>query len=82
MLIGAEPHDVLHTGPVVVAPVEDDDLAGRREMRHVALQVHLGFLPVRGRRQGRNAEDARAWLTRSVIALIAPPLPAASRRAR
>ena len=61
VLLGrAEAHDVLDAGPVVPAAVEDHDLAGRREVLDVALHVHLGLLPVRGRGQGEDAKDARA----------------------
>ena len=60
LLLGAEPHHVLDAGAVVPAAVEDHDLAGRREVRHVALHVHLALLAVRRRRQRHEAEDARA----------------------
>src|SRR5262249_3559874 len=40
--------------------VEDDDLAGGREMRQIALDVHLRLLAVRWRRQGDDAEDTGA----------------------
>src|SRR4029453_6696741 len=65
MLLGcAEAHDVLDAGAVVPAAIEDHDLAGRREVLHVALHVHLGLLPVRGRGQGEDAKDARAHACR------------------
>ena len=53
-----------------------DDLPGGREVLQVALQVHLALLAVR--RRGAPPRNTRG-LTRSVIALIVPPFPAASR---
>ena len=44
LLLGAVAHHRLDAGPVVPTAVEDHDLAGRREVRHVALDVHLGLL--------------------------------------
>ena len=46
-----EPHDLLHPGPVVPAPVEEDDLTGGREVGDVTLEVPLRPFPV-----GRGAE--------------------------
>jgi hypothetical protein len=60
LLLAAEPHHELHAGPVVPAAVEDHDLAGGGKVGQVALQVELGLLAVRRRRQGDLAEDARA----------------------
>ena len=59
LFLRAEPHHVLDAGAVVPAPIEDDDLASGREMLQVALQVHLGLLPVGGGRQGDDPEHAR-----------------------
>jgi hypothetical protein len=59
LLLRAETHDVLDAGPVVPAAVEDHDLAGRRQVRNVALQIQLSLLPVRWRRQCHDAEHAR-----------------------
>ena len=42
----AEPHHPLDAGPVVPGPVEQHDLAGRRQVRDVALEVPLGRLPL------------------------------------
>ena len=47
----AEAHHPLDPGTVVPAAVEDDDLAGRREVRDVALDVHLRLLALGRRRQ-------------------------------
>ena len=55
-----EAHDALHAGAVVPAAVEDDDLAGRRQVRQVALHVHLSLLAVGGRGQRNRPEDPRA----------------------
>ena len=52
LLLGAELHDLLHPGPVVPAPVEQDDLAGRRQVGDVALEVPLRPLTVRGGPEG------------------------------
>ena len=77
LLVGAETHDPLDAGAVVPAAVEDHDLATRREVRQVALDVHLRLLALGRRRERHDAEHT--GLTRSVIALIVPPLPAVSR---
>ena len=50
LFLGAEPHDVFDTGPVVPATVKDDDFPGRREVLEISLDVHLRFLAVGGRR--------------------------------
>ena len=73
----AEAHDALDAGAVVPTAVEDHDLARRRQVGDVALDVHLGLLALGRGRQGDDAEDARA--DPPVMALIVPPLPAASR---
>src|SRR6185437_13282017 len=53
LLLGAEAHDVLDAGPVVPAPVEQDDLAGGGQVLRVALEVPLGALPFgRGGQRG------------------------------
>ena len=59
LLVG-EAHHALHARPVVPAAVEDDDLARRREMGQVALDVHLRLLALGRRGQGDDAEVARA----------------------
>ena len=60
MAFVAEAHDPLHASPVVPASVEDDHLAGGREVAHVALEVHLRLLPVGRRREGDDSEHAGA----------------------
>src|SRR5271169_2647074 len=44
LLFRAEAHHLLDSGPVVPRTVEEDDLARRREMRDVALDVNLSLL--------------------------------------
>ena len=56
----AEAHHPLDAGAVVPAAVEDDHLAGRREVRHVALDVHLGLLPLGRRGQRHDPEHPGA----------------------
>ncbi len=60
LVLGAEAHHALDAGAVVPAAVEDDDLARRRQVRDVALAVHLGLLAVGGRRQRDDAKHSRA----------------------
>ncbi len=60
LLLAAELHHVLDAGAVVPASIEDDDLARCREMRDVALHVHLRLLAVRRRGQRDVTEYARA----------------------
>ena len=60
LLLGAEAHDVLNAGAVVPAAVEDHDFSGRREMREVALHVHLRLFPVGRGGQRDQSEGARA----------------------
>src|SRR5262249_32100430 len=59
LFLAAETHDVFHTGAVVPAAVEDDDLTGRREMSHVALDIHLALLAIGGGGQRHDTEYAR-----------------------
>ncbi len=56
----AEPHHIFNAGAVVPTAVENHDFAGRRKMLHIALHIHLGFLPVGGRRQCHHPEHTRA----------------------
>src|SRR5262249_3525241 len=55
----AKPHDVLHQGTVVPAPVEKHDLACRREVRKIALDIQLAFLTVGWRGKRDHPENAR-----------------------
>src|SRR5262249_25419485 len=79
LLLGAEAHHALDAGTVVPGAVEDHDLAGRRKMRHVALQVHLRLLAVGRRRQRDDAEHPRTdalgdGLDRAALAGAIAPL--------
>src|SRR5262249_11780839 len=58
-LRGAEVHDILDAGPVIPAPVKDDDFAGCREMLHIALGIKLRFFAIGWSRQGDQMEHAR-----------------------
>jgi hypothetical protein len=73
LLLGAEAHDALDARAVVPAAVEDHDLAGRGQVRQVALGVHLRLLAVGGRRQGDHAEDPRAHALRDRLDRSALP---------
>ena len=60
MLFGrAEPHDRLNDGTVIPRPVKQDDFTGRRQMRHIALEVPLGLFAVGGFGQSDDPPDAR-----------------------
>jgi len=67
LLFGTESHDVLNTGAVVPATVEDDDFAAGRKVPQVALPVELRLLAFGGRRQGDQPEDARAHLLQNAL---------------
>jgi hypothetical protein len=69
---GAEAHDPFDTGPVVPTPVEDDDLASRRQVRDVPLDVHLRLLALGRSRQGYDAENRRAHAIRYRLDRAAP----------
>lgn len=66
LLFGAEAHDAFNAGTVIPAAIENDDLTSRGEMRDIA-------------GAGRATTRKTLGLTRSVIAFMVPPLPAASR---
>jgi hypothetical protein len=70
-------HNVFDAGAVVEAMVENGDLSGGGKTLDVALNVHLGLL----RSEGAGSATTRKTrgLTRSVMVLIVPPLPPASR---
>jgi hypothetical protein len=69
-------HDYFHAGPIVPAPVENDDFTGTREVLDKTLAVNLCLFPIR--RSSQRHYPEHAGLTRWVMALITPPLPAAS----
>ena len=56
----AEAHHALDARAVVPAAVQDHDLAGRRQVRQIALDVHLALLALGRRGQRDDAEHARA----------------------
>src|SRR6202162_4709925 len=56
LLRRAEPHDALHTGPVVPTAMENPRLACRRHMLYVTLDVHLRFFSFGRRRQCHNSK--------------------------
>ena len=60
LLVAAEAHHPLDARPIVPGAIEQDDLAGGREMSHVALDIHLALLAARRRRQCHVLEHARA----------------------
>ena len=60
LFLGGIAHHPLDPGPVVPTAVEEHDLTGRRQMREVALDVHLRLLALGRRGQRDHAEDARA----------------------
>ncbi len=62
-----KPHHPLHTRAVVPAAVKDHHFAGSRQMRNVALDVHLRLLALGRRRQRHDAEDARAGAFRDPL---------------
>ena len=57
LLLGAEAHHPLDAGAVVPAAIEDHDLARRREVPDVALDVHLRLLALGRRGERHHAED-------------------------
>jgi hypothetical protein len=67
LLVGAEAHDALDAGAVVPAAVEQHDLARRRQVRHIALEVPLRALAVVGRRKRRDAAHARIQPLRDAL---------------
>src|SRR6185437_16764474 len=60
VLLGAKPHHPFHSGAVVPTAVEYDHFAGCREVREIALHVHLGFLSLSRSRQCYNPEHSGA----------------------
>ena len=60
LFLRAKAHHIFHASAVVPTAVEYHDLARRREMRHVTLDIHLRLLAVRRRRQRHKSKDARA----------------------
>ena len=78
LLRGAEAHHPLDAGAVVPAAVEDHDLAGGREVRRCSAGCTSATSPARSAPGSATTRNTRG-LTRSVMRLIVPPLPAVSR---
>ena len=60
LFLRAKAHHIFHASAVVPTAVENHDLARRREMLHVTLEVHLRLLAVGRRGQRHKSEYARA----------------------
>src|ERR1051326_6647511 len=60
LLLGAEAQHPLHAGAVIPAAVKDHHFARRRQVRQIALDVHLALLAFGRRGQRDYAEHARA----------------------
>ena len=77
--LGGEAHHPLDAGTVVPAAIEDHDLAGRRQVRKIALHIHLRLFALGGRGERDDAEHARAHplrdrLDRAALAGAVAPL--------
>jgi hypothetical protein len=59
VIFRAELHHPLDACPIVPASVEDDDFPGRRQMPHIALNIHLRLLALGRRRQRDDAKHTR-----------------------
>src|SRR5580698_7290706 len=59
LCLGAEAHDPLDAGAVIPTAVEEHHLAGRGQMRYIALEVPLRFLALSRRAQSHY--PANAW---------------------
>src|SRR6516165_4711341 len=57
-LLSAEAHDALNACSVVPAPVEQKDLTGRGQFRHISLEIPLPALPLGRSGEGDDAADA------------------------
>ena len=58
--VGREAHDALDAGPVVPGSIEERDLASRRELFDVALEVPLSALGLVG--NGKRDMTGEAWV--------------------
>ena len=56
-VIAAKAHHPLDAGPIIPTAVKEHDLAGRRQVGDVALEIPLGFFAVGGRRQSGHAAN-------------------------
>src|SRR6516225_4534006 len=78
-LLCAEAHDALNAGAVVPAPVEQNDLTGRGQFRHISLEIPLPALPLGRSGKGDDAADAGVQricnaLDDATLARCIPPL--------
>src|SRR6516162_8367032 len=77
-LLCAKAHDALNAGAVVPAPVEQNDLTGRGQFRHISLEIPLPALPLGrsgGRRRGtRGVQRICNALDDATLARCIPPL--------
>src|SRR6516162_3635938 len=78
-LLCAEAHDALNAGAVVPAPVEENDLTGRGQFRHISLKIPLPALPLGRSGEGDDAADAGVQricnaLDDATLARCIPPL--------
>src|SRR6516164_7695041 len=78
-LLCAEAHDAFNAGTIVPAPVEENDLTGRGQLRYVSLKIPLSTLPFGGRGEGDDAADAGVQricnaLDDATLARCIPPL--------
>src|SRR3954462_15302502 len=60
LIVVAESHHSLDPRPIIPRAVEENDLACRRELRHVTLEIYLRLLAVRGCGQCHVPVDAWA----------------------
>ena len=60
LLLGGKTHDGLNAGAIVPTAIEDNDLAAGWKLFDVTLNIHLAPLPLGGRRQSHDTENARA----------------------
>src|SRR5215471_10753040 len=78
-LLCAEAHDALDASAVVPAPVEQNDLTGRGQFRHISLEIPLSALPLGRSGEGDDAADAGVQricnaLDDATLARCIPPL--------
>jgi hypothetical protein len=67
LVVGAEAHHALDAGAVVPGAVEQHDLARRRQVLHVALEVPLAALELGGLLQRDHARAARVQVLHEAL---------------
>src|SRR5262249_48695031 len=60
LFLGTKSHDIFHSGTVIPTSIKDHDLTCRREVRQVALDVHLSFLAIGRSGKRHHTEYPRA----------------------